>query len=103
LAHRLQPSNIEIWEALVEADASGRPPLPAARPALCWLQQAHNMDVKQAAPKALVSGKILLDLGLKPGPAMGEMLQTAYQAQLDGEFNDSDSAHFWLSQRLGKD
>ncbi|MDX8395145.1 MAG: HD domain-containing protein, partial [Mariprofundaceae bacterium] len=34
LSHRLEPVNIELWEMLVEADASGRAPAPASRPAL---------------------------------------------------------------------
>ncbi|MDQ7002418.1 MAG: HD domain-containing protein, partial [Ghiorsea sp.] len=37
LAHRLQPMNISLWEVLTEADACGRHPAPAERPALAWL------------------------------------------------------------------
>lgn len=102
LAHRLQPSDIVMWEALVEADASGRPPLPADRPALPWLEEATRMEVEKAAPQALGNGGMLLELGMQPGPAMGEMLAAAYQAQLDGEFGDSEGARRWLSQRVGK-
>ncbi|HCS12585.1 MAG: tRNA nucleotidyltransferase [Zetaproteobacteria bacterium CG06_land_8_20_14_3_00_59_53] len=102
LAHRLQPSNIHMWEALVEADASGRPPLPADRPALSWLEEAVKLAVEKTAPEALANGEMLIELGIQPGPAMGEILTTAYQAQLDGEFTDSVGARLWLSQRLGK-
>jgi len=102
LAHRLQPSHIEMWEALVEADASGRPPLPADRPALVWLQQAQEMAVQHAAPPALAGGAMLIDMGLDPGPAMGELLNAAYQAQLDGEFSDTEGARNWLSHRLAR-
>jgi len=102
LAHRLQPAHIEMWEALVEADASGRHPLPADRPALAWLQQAQEMTIQLTAPKALACGAMLIDMGLDPGPAMGELLDAAYQAQLDGEFSDTAGASDWLSRHLSK-
>lgn len=103
LAHRLQPAGIEMWEALVEADASGRPPLPADRPALPWLAQAQAMDVQHEAPQPLAGGTMLLAMGMQSGPKMGEILSEAYQAQLDGEFADTKGARRWLSQRLAKD
>lgn len=103
LAHRLQPADIEMWEALVEADASGRPPLPADRPALPWLEQAQAMAVQNEAPSPLANGKMLQEMGMRPGQAMGKLLDTAYQAQLDGEFDDADGARIWLSQKLVKD
>jgi len=102
LAHRLQPADIEMWEALVEADASGRPPLPAERPALPWLQQAQQMDVQHTAPQALAGGTMLLEMGMRPGPDMGALLEEAYQAQLDGAFKDAAGARSWLSQRVVK-
>ena len=102
LAHRLQPAHIEMWEALVEADASGRQPLPADRPALAWLQQAQEMAVQLSAPKALACGAMLIEMGLDPGPGMGELLDAAYQAQLDGEFSNAEGARNWLSRHLPK-
>ncbi len=103
LAHRLEPANIEMWEALVEADASGRPPLPPARPALPWLTQAKQITLHNAAPEALASGAMLLEMGMRSGPGMGKLLKAAYQAQLDGEFADAESAQQWLSKKLDND
>ena len=100
LANRLQPSNIGMWEALVEADASGRPPRPADRPALDWLEIAKSMEIQAAAPAPLLNGNKLKARGIAPGPAMGELLDAAYQAQLDGEFTDAESADQWLSRKL---
>lgn len=37
---RLLPASLELWEALIEADVSGRRPLPRARPARVWLEVA---------------------------------------------------------------
>jgi len=102
LSHRLQPTSIEMWEALVEADASGRAPLPADRPALPWLEQAKKMAVQHTPPKALIDGSMLIGMGLTPGPAMGELLAVAYQAQLAGEFSNEANARVWLSRQIQK-
>jgi len=100
LSHRLEPTNIELWEMLVEADASGRSPAPPSRPALSWLQQAASMQHHHAAPRAIVSGQLLLQLGIvEPGPDMGNIIRQAYSAQLEGEFNDVKTATVWLKNR----
>lgn len=101
LAHRLSPATIETWEALVEADASGRAPATASRPALEWLQQAEKMQnhMKKSAP--IISGEMLIDLGQTPGPELGEILRKAYQAQLNGDFDDIASAKVWIRAFLG--
>jgi len=96
LAHSLEPANIERWEMLVEADASGRSPAPPARPALNWLRQAQRLQHHQSKPQAILNGKILLQLGIAPSPEMGAMLDQAYEAQLDGEFENETSAVAWL-------
>jgi len=100
LAHRLEPVNIELWEMLVEADASGRPPAPASRPAKRWLDMAQNLAHHRNEPKAIIGGKMLLGLGLKPGPAMGKIIKDAYEAQLDGLFNDESSAIIWCRRNI---
>ncbi|RLL51365.1 HD domain-containing protein [Mariprofundus sp. EBB-1] len=98
LSHRLEPANIELWEMLVEADASGRAPAPPSRPALPWLQLAQELQHHQQKPHAILNGKMLLSLGMVPGPEMGETLQKAYHAQLDGLFDDEKSAIRWFSE-----
>jgi len=99
LAHRLKPAHIELWEMLVEADASGRFPAPPSRPALPWLNQAIAMQHQHTAPTPIVSGKLLLQLGIAtPGSAMGKIIKLAYAAQLEGVFEDTDSAITWLNK-----
>jgi hypothetical protein len=44
---------------------------------------------------------MLLELGMKQGPAMGRLLTQAYEAQLDGKINDASDARDWLSRKLG--
>ncbi len=98
LAHRLQPATIALWEMLVEADASGRHPAEPSRPALPWLEQAEAIQHHQQPPKPIVNGKMLMSLGIAPGPLMGRIIRRAYQAQLDGSFSDEASAIRWLKE-----
>jgi len=103
LSARLFPATIRDWESLVESDASGRPPLPASRPALPWLQRAHEIDLAERAPARIVSGSLLIELGVAPGPQMGELLRRAYEAQLDGLFADEADARQWCSMQIGSE
>jgi len=100
LAQRLEPVDVELWEALVEADASGRSPLPPARPGLPWLLKATEQKVHQGKPSPIVSGQLLMELGMKPGPEMGRLIHIAYEAQLDGQFSDETEAEMWCRKRL---
>ncbi len=98
LSHRLEPANIELWEMLVEADASGRSPAPPCRPALTWLQRASELNHHRSSPPAIVNGKLLLRMGINPGPEMGRIIQLAYMAQLEGAFEDEASGSAWLKK-----
>ena len=43
-------------------------------------------------PARLVNGQDLQDIGVRPGPRMGELLGRAWEAQLDGEVRTRDEA-----------
>ena len=96
LADRLAPTNIKLWEMLVRADASGRPPLPPSRPAQAWLERARELKHHKSRPEPILNGNILIRLGIRPGPGMGKLLSEAYSAQLDGQFLDEPSAIAWF-------
>ena len=49
------------------------------------LDRARALGVEHAAPAPLVMGRHLLDLGVAPGPEMGDLLRRVYERQLDGE------------------
>ena len=100
LAHRLEPANIELWEMLVEADASGRAPAPPCRPALPWLEKAAELSLQQDKQAPLLTGKILIQQGIQPGKGMGEILRAAYEAQLDGLIESESTAKTWLENHL---
>lgn len=100
LSHRLMPANIRLWAALCEADYSGRPPLPPGNPVARWEEIALQQEVENARPGPLLLGRHLIDRGVAPGPAMGRLLKTAYEAQLDGAFDDLDGALAWLDNQM---
>jgi tRNA nucleotidyltransferase (CCA-adding enzyme) len=54
--------------------------------AIDWfLDRARALGVEHEAPKPIVMGRHLLDLGLVPGPEVGKILRQVYEAQLDGD------------------
>ncbi|MDX8390226.1 MAG: tRNA nucleotidyltransferase [Mariprofundaceae bacterium] len=98
LAHRLMPANITLWEALVEADASGRTPHPSSRPAFDWLQVGKEVQADKQRPLAIINGHMLITHGFKPGINMGKIIASAYQAQLDGKIKNKETALQWIAQ-----
>lgn len=103
LAARLAPADIGLWEMLVEADASARHPAPASRPGLPWLELARAQQSEHRPPERLATGRMLIELGMRPGPAMGRLLKEAWEAQLEGAFGDEAGARAWLCRRLHKE
>ncbi|RPJ48373.1 MAG: HD domain-containing protein [Candidatus Latescibacterota bacterium] len=68
-------------------------------PAGDWLlRMANELDVAAHGPHPILMGRHLLDRGWVPGPAMGELLARAFEAQLDGRFTDLEGALRWLQE-----
>ena len=49
-----------------------------------FLERARALGVEHEAPKPILLGRHLLDLGVAPGPRMGLILKEIYERQLDG-------------------
>jgi tRNA nucleotidyltransferase (CCA-adding enzyme) len=101
LAKRLEPESIPSLCVVMTADAMGRPPSPAVPPAVvpALLAKTAELQVQERAPQPVLMGRHLLDLGMSPGKAVGEILAAAYEAQLEGEFGDLAGAWAWLERR----
>ncbi|MCP4500934.1 MAG: HD domain-containing protein [Deltaproteobacteria bacterium] len=70
-------------------------------PARIWLlEEATRLQVQKNAPKAILQGRHLIALGVKPGKAMGDVLKEAFDAQLDGDFVDEQEGLAWLKGKL---
>ncbi len=53
-------------------------------------------------PAPLLTGKDLIDMGLKPGPSFGIILTEAYDRQLEDQFHTKEDAVAWVRENLGK-
>ena len=92
---------IEMLSRLVEADNSGRPPLPKRLPENMKRieMMAKELDIQRTAPQPILLGRHLLEMGFHPGPRMGQILKSAFEAQLDGQIDSLESAKKMGSRR----
>ena len=57
-----------------------------------FIARARELEVAQAAPDPILLGRHLLEMGLQPGPRMGEVTRAIYEMQLDGRVTNLDEA-----------
>jgi tRNA nucleotidyltransferase (CCA-adding enzyme) len=57
-----------------------------------FIQRSRELQVEQRPPDPLLLGRHLLDLGIEPGPRMGEITRAVYEMQLDGRVRNLDEA-----------
>ena len=54
-----------------------------------FLERARALGVEHRPPAPILLGRHLLELGVKPGPRVGEILKAVYEQQLDGTVTTS--------------
>lgn len=104
MLRRLQPATLPQLVRLIEADLSGRPPLPRGlTPAVAaWVARAEEQLSAVLAEAAtgdvqtpLLQGRHLIDLGHQPAVWFGKVLRECHAAQLAGEFaNEAEGLQF---------
>lgn len=57
-----------------------------------FINRARELEVEAKAPAPLLLGRHLLELGLKPGPRIGEITRAVYEMQLDGRVQSLGAA-----------
>ncbi|MCA1560041.1 MAG: polynucleotide adenylyltransferase [Acidobacteria bacterium] len=57
-----------------------------------FVDRARQLGVQHAAPEPILKGRHLLELGVEPGPRMGQILRQIYEQQLDGQVHSLDDA-----------
>src|SRR5215510_3039064 len=57
-----------------------------------FIGRTRELQVEQRAPDPLLLGRHLLELGVEPGPKMGEITRAVYEMQLDGHVRTLDEA-----------
>jgi tRNA nucleotidyltransferase (CCA-adding enzyme) len=103
LARKLAPATIDDVALVMTADSLGRPPKDASDSAPLiaqLLEKARALAIEREAPRPLIQGRHLVELGRKPGPEFKAILGAAFEAQLDGVFTDENGGMTWLEGYL---
>ena len=66
------------------------------------VEQAKELEKKPAIRPPLLTGKDLIALGMKPGPALGALLHEIREKQLQDELKTPRQAKAWVKRRLQK-
>jgi tRNA nucleotidyltransferase (CCA-adding enzyme) len=51
-----------------------------------------EMNIWEAAPEPFITGQMLLDMGLKPGPELGKIIKQIFELQLNGQVKSKEEA-----------
>jgi tRNA nucleotidyltransferase (CCA-adding enzyme) len=85
-----QKVNMEWLARVAKSDCLGRTG-PFDCTAMDWfVDKARGLGVEHQPPRPLLLGRHLIELGVTPGPAMGELLKQIYERQLDGEITTTE-------------
>lgn len=68
-----------------------------------FIQRARELDIEQRPPAPILLGRHLLELGLEPGPRLGEITKAVYEMQLDGRVRSLDDGIFAAKELLAAD
>ena len=57
-----------------------------------FIAKMRELGVENGPPAPLLMGRHLLEMGMKPGPRIGEITRAVYELQLDGDITNEDEA-----------
>ena len=98
LAHKV---DLELLARVAKSDCEGRQPGTFDCSAMDWfLERARAIGADKGPPKPILLGRHLLELGLKPGPRVGEILKAVYEQQMDGAVTNLEEAIAEAKRRL---
>lgn len=101
LVNRLDGVSVKMLAYLIESDHSGRPPHKAGLPEQMEeiVSIANELKIENKV-EPLLLGRHLIELGMHPGKEFGIILNAAFEAQLDGVFEDVESGKLWLKEYI---
>ena len=89
----------DLLYRVAKADSLGRNPewLPKEKwfkaEAQEWfIEKARELAIEKEAPKPILMGRHLIELGLKPSPKFKEIIDAVYEMQLDGKITNTEEA-----------
>jgi tRNA nucleotidyltransferase (CCA-adding enzyme) len=96
MARKVEP---DLLYRVAKADSLGRNPewLPKEKwfkaEAQEWfIERVRELEVETQAPKPILMGRHLIELGLKPSPEFKKILDAVYERQLDGQITNLEEA-----------
>jgi tRNA nucleotidyltransferase (CCA-adding enzyme) len=96
-----QKVDLELLARVAKSDCEGRGGGFDCSAMDWFLARAQALGVQHAPPEPLVKGRHLIQLGVRPGQAVGEVLREVYERQLDGRVADFDAA-FALAKEIAR-
>lgn len=89
LALRVEP---DLLYRVARADCLGRTGDFEPLAEEWFLERIRTLAIEERAPLPILMGRHLLELGLSPGPLVGEVAREVYELQLDGKVDSLDKA-----------
>jgi tRNA nucleotidyltransferase (CCA-adding enzyme) len=87
-----QKVDLELLVRFARADCHGRTGTFDCSAMDWFIERARSLGVEHKPPAPILLGRHLLELGVAPGPRMGEILRAVYELQLDGVVTTLDEA-----------
>jgi tRNA nucleotidyltransferase (CCA-adding enzyme) len=67
-----------------------------------FIQRARELEVASQAPAPILLGRHLLEMGMEPGPRIGEITRAVYEMQLDGRVTTLAEAKAAVQKVIGR-
>jgi tRNA nucleotidyltransferase (CCA-adding enzyme) len=67
-----------------------------------FINRARELSVERRPPAAILMGRHLLEMGLKPSPRVGEIARAVYEMQLDGRVRTLEEARDAARRLIGE-
>jgi tRNA nucleotidyltransferase (CCA-adding enzyme) len=100
LAHKV---DLELLARVAKSDCEGRQPGTFDCSAMDWfLERTRAIGADKGPPAPILLGRHLLELGLKPGPRVGEILKAVYELQMDGSVTNLEDAVAAAKRLVGR-
>jgi tRNA nucleotidyltransferase (CCA-adding enzyme) len=97
-----QKVDMELLARVARADCHGRTGGFDCSAMDWFIERARSLGVEHRPPAPLLLGRHVLELGVAPGPAVGEVLRRVYEQQLDGTVTTLEAARARAADVLGE-
>ena len=87
-----QKVDLELLVRFARADCQGRGGTFDCSAMDWFIERARSLGVEHQPPQPILLGRHLIEMGVEPGPRMGEILKAVYELQLDSVVTDLDEA-----------